>query len=258
MADPHRQFVKKKLQQVGYSVTEIPECAEVSADLAAGGDNIGLVVEVKARQDDIERAQEFMNGPAGQVVGSHVPIVHNDPLSDVLHHADKQIVSSQRRYAGLGMLWFRATPHLGISHADEKMLTTLLGLRYVNVRGPDGIIQPATPCYLAAYADFFRYPAIDLAMVEDPQNRARLLVNPYSPRLSEVRASALFTFIADTTPGAIIDVQRIEPPAAYVLFGDFSRKNEATVQAELKKRYPDRDFQLFNMISSIGQVRVDQ
>jgi hypothetical protein len=258
MPDPHKQLVKEKLEQVGYSVTEIPEEAASSADLAAAGDDIGLIVEVKARRDDIEHARQFLTGPAGRVIGSHEPIVHDDPLSDLVHHAEKQIVSSQRRYPGLGMLWLRAAPELGISHADEKMVTTLLGKRYVNVRGADGIIQPAIPCYLAAYADFFRYPAIDLAIVEDPEDHARLLVNPYSRRLADVRASRLFTVISNATPGAIIDVHRISPPAGYVLFGDFPRRDEAVVLAELKGRYPDRDFQLFDMISSIGRVRLDR
>jgi len=258
VADPHRLLVKEKLEQVGYAVTEIPEEAEPSADLEASGDDIGLIVEVKARRDDIEQARQLLTCPAGRVIGSHEPIVHDDPLSDLVHHAEKQIVASQRRYPGLGMLWLRAVPDLGISHAAEKMLTTLLGKRYVNVRGADGIIQPAIPCYLAAYADFFRYPAIDLAVVEDPEDQGRLLINPYSRRLAEVRASRLFTFIRSSTPGAIIDPHHISPPAGYVLFGDFSRRDEATVLAELKRCYPDRDFQLFDMISSIGRTRVDR
>ena len=257
MPDPHRELVKEKLEQVGYSVTEIPEEAVPSADLVASGDDIGLIVEVKSRRDDIEHARQFRAGQADRVIGSHEPIVHDDPLSDLVHHAEKQIVASQRRYRGLGMLWFRAAPDLGISHADEKMLTTLLGKRYVNVRGVDGIIQPAIPCYLAAFADFYRYPAIDLAVVEDPEDHGRLLVNPYSLRLAEVRASRFFTLIANSTPGAIIDAHNISPPAGYVVFGDFSRRDEATVLAELKMRYPDRDFQLFDMISSIGRIRVD-
>lgn len=257
MADPHRQLVKEKLEQVGYSVTEIPEGAGPSADLAASGDDIGLIVEVKARRDDIEHARQFLVGPAGRVVGSHEPIVHDDPSSDLVHHAEKQIVASQRRYPGLGILWLRAAPDLGISHAHEKMLTTLLGKRYVNVLGADGMIQPAIPYYLAAYADFFRYPAIDLAVVEDSEDNGRLLVNPYSHRLAEVRASRFFTFIASATPGAIIDMHHISPPEGYVLFGDFPRKDEATVLAEMKRRYPDRDFQFFDMISSIGRIRVD-
>ena len=257
MADPHRQLVKAKLEQVGYSVTEIPEDTGLSADLAATGQDVGLVVEVKARRDDIERARQFKTSPAGRVIGSHLPIVHDDPLSDLVHHAGKQIVSSQHRYPGLGVLWFRAAPDLGISHADEKMITTLLGKRYVNVRAADGIIQPAIPCYLAAYADFFHYPAIDLAVVEDPGDHARLLVNPYSRRLAEVRTSRLVTFVAANTPRALIYVHQIAPPAGYVLFGDFSRKDEAIVVAELKRRYPDCDFQLFDMTSSIGHIRVD-
>ena len=155
------------------------------------------------------------------------------------------------------MLWFRADPGLGISHADVKMVTTLFGRRYVNVRGPDGIITTA-PCYLAGYADFYRYPAIDLAVVEDPEDRAQLLVNPYSCRLDDVRASRLFAFTAGNNPHAIIDLHRLETPASgYVLWGDFPRKDEATVLAELKKRHPDRDFQLFDITSSIGHIRMD-
>lgn len=226
--------------------------------MLASGDDIGLIVEVKARRDDIERARQFLTDPAGRVVGSHLPIVHDEPLSDLVHHAEKQIVASQHRQPGLGMLWFQAAPDLGISHADERMLTTLLGKLFVNVRGADGIVQPPVPCYLAAYADFFRYPAIDLAVVEDPQDCARLLVNPYSRRLAEARASRFFTFIAATTPGAIIDVRHISPPEGYVLFGDFPRKDDAIIHAELKKRYPDRDFQLLDMFSSIGHIRVDR
>ncbi len=257
MADPQRQLVREKLEQIGYSITEIPEGKQPSADLVANGHDVGLVVEVKARRDDIERARQFHAGPPGRVIGSHSPIVHDDPLSDLVHHAAKQIASSQRRYSGLGMLWLRATPELGISHADEKMITTLLGRRYVNVRGPDGIIRPFAPCYLAGYADFYRYPAIDLTVVEDPEDKPRLLVNPYSRRLADVRASRLFTFVAGAKPSAIIDLHHAAPPAGYVLWGDFSRKDEATVLAELKKRYPDCDFQLSDMISSIGHVRVD-
>ncbi len=258
IADPHRQVVRQKLEVIGYAIVEIPEGEEPSADLAANRPDGGLVVEVKARRDDIERARQFRAGPPGRVIGSHSPIVHDDALSDVIHHAAKQISSSQEQYSGLGVLWFRADPELGISHADAKMVTSLLGRRYVNVRGPDGIINTA-PCYLAGYADFYRYPAIDLAVVEDAEDKAQLLVNPYSRRLDDVRASRLFTFTAGNKPQAIIDLYRLETPArGYVLWGDFSRKNEARVLAELKKGHPDRDFQFFDMTSSIGHIRMDE
>jgi len=87
---------------------------------------------------------------------------------------------------------------------------------------------------------------------------SQLLVNPYSRRLDEVRASRLFAFTAHNKPRAIIDLHRLETPASgYVLWGDFSRKDDATVLAELKKRHPDSDFQLFDMMSSIGHIRMD-
>lgn len=257
MADLHRQVVRQKLEAIGYTIAEIPEGNGESADLAASGSDVGLVVEVKARRDDIERARKFHAGLAGRVVGSHSPMVHDDALSRVVHHAAKQISSSQERYSGLGVLWFRVDPDLGISHAAEKMVITLLGRRYLNVRGSDGVIMTGR-CYLAGYADFYRYPAIDLAVVEDPENNTQLLVNPYSRRLDDVRASRLFTFVAGERPRAIIDLHHLETSANdYVLWGEFSRKAEATVLAELKKRYPDRDFQFFDVTSSIGHIRMD-
>lgn len=256
MSDPHREVVRQKLAAIGYTVTEIPE-GKGSADLAASGPDIGLVVEVKSRRDDIERARRFHTGPPGRVVESHSPVVHDDFLSDVVHDAAKQIASSQEQYPGLGVLWFRASPELGISHAAEKMVTTLLGRRYVNVRGADGIINTAV-CYLAGYVDFYCYPGIDLTVVEDSEDKAQLLINPYSRRIDDVRASRLVTAAAANKPGAIIDLHRLETPEnGYVLWGEFSRKHEATVLAELKKLYPDRDFQFFDMRSSIGHIRMD-
>ena len=257
MVDAHRRVVRQKLEAIGYVIIEVPEGLGQSADLAASGPDKGLVVEVKARWDDIERARRFRAGPPGQVLESHSAVLHDDPLSDVVHHAAKRISSSQEHYCGLGVLWFRADPELGVSHAGAKMVTTLLGRRYVNVRGADGVIS-TVPCYLAGYADFYRYPAIDLAVVEDPEDKAQLLVNPYSRRLDEVRASRLFAFTAHNKPRAIIDLHRLETPASgYVLWGDFSRKDDRTVLAELEKRYPDSDFQFFDMRSSIGHVWMD-
>jgi hypothetical protein len=241
------------LEAVGYTITEIPEGATLSADLAASGPDVGLVVEVKARRDDIERAREFCAAVPGQVVGEHSPIVHDDGLSDIIHHAAKQIASSQQHYSGLGVLWLRANPELGISHAAEKLLTTLLGRRYVNVRGVGGI--NTAPCYLAGYADFYKYQGIDLAVVEDSDGGVRLLVNPFSLRVADVRATRLVGFVAQDTPAAVLDLHRLDTPTnGYVLWGSFSRKDETTVLRELKGRYPDRDFQPFDMTSSIGHV----
>lgn len=253
MVDRHRQLVRQMLEAVCYTITDIPEGSALSADLAASGSDVGLVVEVKARRDDIERAREFRAAAPGQVVGEHSPVRHDDGLSDIIHHAAKQIASSQRHYSGLGVLWFRADPEIGISHAAEKLVRTLLGRRYVNVRGVDGI--NTAPCYLAGYADFYHYQGIDLAVVEDSDGGARLLVNPFSSRIADVRATRLVAFVAGDTPGAVIDLHRLDTPTnGYVLWGEFCRKDEATVLRELKQRYPDRDFQLFDMTSSIGHV----
>ena len=257
MADLYRQIVRQKLEAIGYHVTEIQEGNEPSADLVASGPDCGLVVEVKARRDDLLAAREFHTGPPGQVVESLSPIVHDDFLSDVVHHAAKQIGASQGNFSGLGVLWFRADPQLGISHSDEKMVTTLLGKRNIIVRAANGSIS-VTTCYLAGYADFYRYPGIDLAVVEDSEDNPQLIVNPYSRRLADVRTSRLVKTVADAKASAMIDLHRLETPRdGYVLWGEFSRKQESTALAELKRLYPDRDFEFFDMKSVIGRIRVN-
>jgi hypothetical protein len=255
MSDRHKQIVRGYLETIGYTIEEIPEGKELSADLAAAGSDAGLVVEVKARREDLSLVRDLSATPPLQVIESHAPIVHDDYLSDLVHKAAKQIQCSQKLYPGLGMLWFRSDPELGICLATHKMVTTLLGRRYVHVRKSDGFITSAA-CYLAARADFFRYKGIDLAFVEDPDGEGQLLTNPYSPRLEQARACRLYTFTAATKPGAIIDIQReAESGVDYILFGDFQRGDEAAVLAELKRRYPDRDFQIFDMQSHTGYTR---
>ena len=87
MADLHRQIVRQKLEAIGYAITKIPEGEGPSADLAASGSDVGLVVEVKARREDIENARQFHSGSACRVVESRSPIVQDDALSRVVHHA---------------------------------------------------------------------------------------------------------------------------------------------------------------------------
>jgi hypothetical protein len=257
-ADPYRSVVKSKLETLGYISKEIPEGTELSADLSATGPDRGLVVEVKSRRDDLEEGRRFHTGPAGRIIKTHSPIVHDNALSRLVHTAAKQIASSQRHYSGLGMLWFRADPELGISHADEKMITTLLGRRHALVRGKNGIVN-TTVCYLAGYTDFYHHRGIDLAVVEDSSGGATLLINPYSKHLDDVRRSRLVTTVAASKPRAIIDLHRLKTPEnGYVVWGDFSRAREATVLAELKKRFPDLDFDFFDMKSHIGRVRMDR
>jgi len=69
MTNLHRQVIGRKLGAIGYTITEILEGNGLFADLAANAPDDGLVVEVKARREDIERAQQF---PAGGIPG--IPI----------------------------------------------------------------------------------------------------------------------------------------------------------------------------------------
>lgn len=252
MSDAHKQVVREKLKAIGYAVVDIPEGDEPSADLSAAGPDDNLVIEVKSRREDARIVRQFREGFRGHVIATQTPIVHDDDLSDLVHEAAKQVECSQKLYWGLGTFWFRADPALGIAHAAEKMVATLLGTRHVLVRNAGGVITSGR-CHLGTYADFYRYQVIDLAIGEDENDKSQLLINPYSLRLNEARACRLVRSVAGAAPGAIIDLHNLEDSESdYVLFGDFSRKDEAIVLAELKKAYPNRDFQFFDMQGIAG------
>ena len=257
MADSHKQVVREKLEGIGYEVTDIPEGTELSADLfAIANSSDALVTEVKSRREDARVAKKLSESPRGEIVSTETTISHDEDISDIVHAAAAQIKSSQKSYSGLGVLWFRSDPALGIADSAAQMTATLLGTRHVLVRegqGPGTVAR----CHLATYSDFFSYKSIDLAVVEDEKENCQLLVNPYSARRDRARASRLFKFVLEAAPGAVVDLETMEESEAdYILFGDFSRKDEAVVLEELKRRHPGKEFIFFDIHGLGGYTRV--
>lgn len=109
-----------------------------------------------------------------------------------------------------------------------------------------GEASGCTRGFAATFCDFFQFPNIDAAVLE-VEDKGRLLLNPFSPRKSDVTRTRFYSFFADT--GGSLDIDDILPPKAFILRGDVDRSDEDAVRKALCDQYPGYQFILFDMKS---------
>jgi hypothetical protein len=171
-------------------------------------------------------------------------LARKNRLSAIVEDASRQISDSQVYYPGLGVLWFRATPEIGFDDSEHQLQATLLGIRDICwIRGEE---SRGSRAFFATYADFFRFPVIDCAVIEI-EDKGRLLLNPFSLRKEELKKSRLHDFFA--TNGSVLDVDTMGPPQAFVVRGNVDRGDENAVRKALCEQYPGHKFIIFDMKS---------
>jgi hypothetical protein len=245
--DTYASEAAMTLEEIGYNVDRIPESVEERADLWATNAEDRLTVEVKSRVDDMEVAKDLHTSP-GKIVTRDTPIERTDALGRIVKKARDQIVASQPDYPGLGVLWFRPAPVLGISDAANQMKANLLGIRTVSFQREKRFYFGTA--YLTARTDFHRFPELNVAILEQNEE-FQLIVNPFSPRIEHVRASLLFRYFNDR--GAAFDLEQLKPDEHnFVLRAEIDRADEAAVLEELARQNPGHRFAFTQMHSFIG------
>lgn len=249
--DPHTDEVRETLAHLGYSVTPIPTGTKDSADLWAHAGDDRLTVEVKERVDDLDVVGELRNEP-GEVVTRDTAVSRKDTLGRIIHKANSQIAASQSQYPGLGVLWFRPSPELGISEAADLMIANLLGVRWLGFRvaGRFGF----APVFLFSRTDFHRYPTLDAAVLDSPGGQ-RLLLNPYSPRKDLVRSSLLHRHFAPHA--AVLDMDSMESNERhFILRSAVDRADEQAALTALGNQHSGYAFMISNLHSFKGFAQV--
>jgi hypothetical protein len=248
--DPHADEVREALARLGYSVEPIPTTTEDSADLWVHAGDDCLIVEVKARIDDLDVVEDLARSPS-TVITREGQGGRTDQLGRIVHKARNQIVASQVNLRGLGVLWFRETPALGPSHAARTMMANLLGIRVVCFhRHAEFNFADAL---LTGRTDFHRYPEIDAAVLEDERG-FRLLINPYSPRRGLVRKTRLHCHCGRFN--AVFDVEALESTDQhFVLRSDVDRADDAAVLEALAEQHAGYRFTFASTSYFKGYVR---
>ncbi len=252
--DLDRQIAQKRLQEMSYTPEPVnrPGPTGKSADLWAHADRDCLVVEVKSRVDDAEIANQIKHAPVGEILEREWDLGRKNRLSAVAQEASRQIADSQHYYPGVGVLWFRARPHLGFDDSELQMQATLLGIRdVVWIRGDD---SRGTRAFGATFSDFYRFPNIDAAVLEI-EDKGRLLLKPFSRRKAELKRTRLYEFFAKT--GGVLDIDQIPAPKAFIVRGEVDRSDENAVRRALCEQYPGYKFILFDMKSYGFITKVD-
>lgn len=249
--DPERDNVINILKSIGYHVKEIEESPrEKRADLRVLKNGEVYIVEVKSRLENQRLVNKLKTVKPGEIIENIDSLGKSNTLSAIIEEAYEQINATPKDERNFRCIWFRVTAVLGIENAGSKMESTLLGTRDAWVNGREDLI----PCYFAGYGDFFRYEDID-GVIIDKGNKAKLIVNPFSPRYNVFEKSSLCILFKEKD--AITNPKYEEKEgSAYIVNTKLNRRNDSEIISYLNNKYSIEVKCLINLhsISAITKV----
>ena len=240
MRDSGRGPVKQRLEALGFQVDDVPEDpAQKRPDLYALKDGTSMFVEVKTRTEDTKLRARMESVGVGITKSIHVLLDKHASLSSNVEEANTQLEAASSAN-DLRLLWFRADNGLFVQNAPEQIRATLLGTRIVSAKrnGATGF----RPCVYAGYADFYRYRAIDGAIIE-VDGALTLIPNQFSPRQDAFACSPIYRMIAPE----ILDVRQCDRnDTLYAIESEaVDRNDDAALLAFLREKYPADEFLSF-------------
>lgn len=187
---------KKLLEELGFSVTKIPEKNDrKEADFLAkfGGDNFLIEAKVKSdSENEINKKEDTLS--RGDVFISEGSLGRNETISTIIRHASKQLRSSSSFHDHNYKLVFIFCVDINTKTKSDKVIDTLYGrTQIIEMNKSNPVLKP---CYFFRHADLYRRKDdIDGVVIgyEDPQGRAnfQLCLNTYSDNYSTIKDSLL-------------------------------------------------------------------
>ena len=242
MSDPGRSPVRRRLEALGFEVVEIAEDAnQKRPDLRAAKDGVSMLVEVKTRLEDLRLRQGMESGRVGEDHDVVVSLDKSDSLSAHIANANAQLEATASP-SDLRLLWLRDDNGLFVQGLLDQAGATLLGIRMTFVIRNG--MKRHLPCIYAGYADFFRYRAIDAAVVER-DGALVLFPNPFSSRRTAFCESPIRALLADS----VVDIDKSERDGeCYVIDdSDVNRNDDAELLTYLQAKYPSDEFFRFGI-----------
>jgi hypothetical protein len=237
-------YAKPFLQHWGALVQEIETSDSEQSDFLASIDGAVLLIEEKTKVDNPEelaKRREALN--AGQVYSSSRRLIRDNRLSGIVRKAASQLASSSSTPHDFRLAWFTSTGHQ--AHAlSEQFIATIYGTTNIIEMGSSHFRR----CYFFRNSDFHRYAeTIDgaiVAHIADEAISVKICLNPLSPRVSELRTSAFLSRFGS----AVEDPEAREREGeAFIVSGELDRNDEATLLAEIQKKYKTAPLMTFDL-----------
>ena len=229
----YEPIVKRWFSSHGYEITKIPETNEESPDFLILDHTSTYILELKTKfpsDEEIDEREKILS--MGEIYGIDELIARKKELSKIIHKAKNQLRNYKKGQDILRLVWLSSTGYLAELRLDQ-FETTLYGSVYLQSTERYGC------CYFFSNSDFFNYrEVLDAAIVSkesDGKKSVRLLINPLSPRYSQMKDSSLLKCFKE---GSIVDPIALEEKGlAFLVDGDVDRKDKEAVLQYLKGKY---------------------
>jgi hypothetical protein len=210
------------LEQLGFAVESIPTSNKKEADFLAKYENYRVLIEVKLKEDDPEKAEErekaLSNGDNHIAEGK---LGRNETLSKIIHKSSKQLKSSSDKEHDFKMVLFIASGMNARTKVDQ-FKDTIYGSTLVIEIGSKQSLPKV--CYFFRNSDFYRRTIIDaaiLACIQGDKVSLEICLNPYSERYNSLKYASFL----DIFNGAVIDpIEKEKMGEVYILEGEIERK----------------------------------
>jgi len=230
--------VERLLADVGYSVTKIAKGNKESPDFFVHDDASSYVIELKTKfpsdKEIRERREVLLAGDIHQI---NEPMVRKNTLSGIIRKAKDQLREYSQKDDIFRLVWLFCTGHLA-NPRMEQFEATLYGSATIVDWADDG---RSGECYFFYTSDFYRYrQVLDGAIVSSDSEgnliKAKLLLNPLSPRYEKMKESSLQNHFQEQE--AVLDPIVLEnEQKAFLVTGDVDRDNRQAVLDYLREKY---------------------
>lgn len=224
---PEERFVRDVLDGDGFETERIDEDQhEKRADFRARHGGEVYLIEVKRSEETLT-----LPGP-NEVAHWEIPLGYRNAVAGVTRDASRQLASTPVTEGDpLRVLWFVTTGVEADAYA-EQVRATLYGAVDLIWRFQDGGAK-AKCCYFFTFAEFFRRPELDAAVVGTSRH-AQFCVNSFGRRVELVRQCNLYRLFES----GVVDPHE-EEARGTAFTADFpgNRRDEAAMLEGVKQKY---------------------
>jgi hypothetical protein len=242
----YEPVVKSFFESLGYQVEKITESEEESPDFLISDDSSSYVLDLKTKfpsSEEVEERRRILD--SGEIHNIQETVINKNRLSGIIRKAGEQLSRFDNENL-FRIVWLLATGHL----AEPRMLQF-----EATLYGTTAVVSSigAGDSYFFYNSDFYRYRELIDGAIVSTEKRAKLLLNPLSPRYARLKASSLPKHLGTV----IVDPVELESQGkVFIVDSDVDRTDKDAVLSYLRSKYGIPDLVNLTMVYLSGTLDV--